>query len=81
VAAMLLEGHPALVVTDNGPGIPAGERERVFDRFARGKGARGYGSGLGLAIVKTVAQSHKGQVQLGDAPGGGLQVRVRFTVT
>jgi signal transduction histidine kinase len=81
VAAMLVEGHPALVVTDNGPGIPASERERVFDRFARGTGARGYGSGLGLAIVKAVAQSHDAQVQLCDAPGGGLQVRVLFRAT
>lgn len=78
---MLVEGHPALVVTDNGPGIPASERERVFDRFARGTGARGYGSGLGLAIVKAVAQSHDAQVQLCDAPGGGLQVRVLFRAT
>ncbi len=81
VAAMLVEGHPALVVTDNGPGIPAGERERVFDRFARGTDARGFGSGLGLAIVKAVADSHDAQVQLSDAPGGGLQVRVRFKAT
>jgi signal transduction histidine kinase len=81
VAAMLVEGHPALVVTDNGPGIPAGERERVFDRFARGTDARGYGSGLGLAIVKAVADRHDAQVQLCDAPGSGLQVRVRFKAT
>lgn len=81
VAAMWVDGRPALFVTDNGPGIPVSERERVFDRFARGMGARGYGSGLGLAIVKAVAQSHDAHVQLGDAPGGGLQVQVLFTAT
>lgn len=78
VAAMVLQGHPALLVTDNGPGIPAAERARVFDRFFRGAGARGYGSGLGLAIVRAVAQSHGAQVELADAPGGGLQVSVHF---
>lgn len=78
VAAMLFQRHPTLLVTDNGPGIPAQERARVFDRFFRGAGARGYGSGLGLAIVKAVAQTHDAQVDLGDAPGGGLQVSVSF---
>lgn len=80
VAALLLDGHPVLCVTDNGPGIPVTERERVFDRFFRGAGARGYGSGLGLAIVRAVALGHQAQVTLDDAPGGGLRVRVRFPV-
>ncbi len=78
VAALVVEGCPVLAVTDNGPGIAAAERERVFDRFFRGSGARGYGSGLGLAIVKAVAEGHQAQVELDDAPGGGLRVRVRF---
>ncbi len=78
VAATLDAGNPALVVTDNGPGIPQQERNRVFDRFYRGQRATGYGSGLGLAIVKAVAQGHEARVELDDAPGGGLQVRVRF---
>lgn len=78
VAALLLDGDPALSVIDNGPGIPPEERGRVFDRFFRGAGARGYGSGLGLAIVRAVAQGHQAQVVLDDAPGGGLRVTVRF---
>lgn len=78
VAALRSDGQARLSVTDNGPGIPAGERRRVFDRFYRGKGAIGYGSGLGLSIVRAVAERHGAQVALDDAPGGGLQVTVTF---
>ncbi|WP_225934722.1 sensor histidine kinase [Cupriavidus sp. EM10] len=66
-----------LVVTDNGPGIPAGERARVFDRFYRVPDAPTGGSGLGLAIVDEVAQSHGARVALEDA-APGLRVRVIF---
>lgn len=78
VAALRLEQSPCLRVTDNGPGIPAAERQRVFDRFYRGIHATGYGSGLGLAIVRAVAERHEAHVDLEDAPSGGLQVSVRF---
>lgn len=63
-------------VTDTGPGIPAGERERVFDRFYRLSGAEIPGSGLGLAIVRQVVGLHGGHIALQDAPGGGLTVIV-----
>ena len=66
-----------LTVTDNGPGIPAAERERVFDRFYRVPDAPTGGSGLGLAIVAEIAQAHGGQVALEDAQPG-LRVRVTF---
>ena len=65
-----------LSVTDNGPGIAAAERERVFDRFYRIPGTQASGSGLGLAIVRQVAALHHGRLEIGDAPGGGLSVRV-----
>jgi len=69
-----------LTVTDNGPGIPADERARVFDRFFRGSTANAQGCGLGLSIVKRVAELHQAGVELADAPGGhGLQVRVIFS--
>ena len=67
-----------LEVRDTGPGIPAADRERVFDRFYRHAPGRESGSGLGLAIVKAIAERHRAQVDLADAPGGGLQVSVRF---
>lgn len=71
----------ALTVWDTGPGIPAEERGRVFDRFYRGAGALAAGrsgSGLGLAIVKAIATAHGASVTLGDHPGGGLEVTVVF---
>jgi two-component system OmpR family sensor kinase len=70
------DGAVWLEVADNGPGIPAEERERVFDRFYRRGG--GPGAGLGLAIVRTIAQRHGAAVRLLDADGGGLSARVEF---
>jgi two-component system sensor histidine kinase TctE len=64
-------------VEDNGPGIPAAERERVFERFVRGTNT-GDGCGLGLAIVKEIVERHAGQVQLLDGATGGLRVVVRL---
>jgi two-component system OmpR family sensor kinase len=66
-------------VDDSGPGIPEGERDRVFDRFYRLPGTDAAGSGLGLAIVRTVAERLGAQVRLGrSATLGGLRVEVRF---
>ena len=58
-------------VTDHGPGIPAGQRERVFERFARLDTRRTDGTGLGLSIVAAIAAAHGGAVRLRDRPGGG----------
>lgn len=69
----------ALEVTDSGPGIPAAERERVFDRFYRSKETGESGSGLGLAIVRTIAMRHGTRVVLDDSPSGGLRARVVFS--
>lgn len=70
-----------LDVVDNGPGIPAAERERAFDRFYRRAGSAGEGSGLGLAIVRNVAERHRASVSLADGPQGrGLAVRVSFPI-
>ena len=60
----------AVTVRDHGPGIAAGDREHVFDRFWRGADARARpGSGLGLAIVRQVAESHGGSVTVEDGAG------------
>jgi two-component system OmpR family sensor kinase len=76
-------GHAVVSVSDTGPGIPAHDRERVFDRFHRGAGTddgRGpTGSGLGLSIVKRIADAHGATVTLdAGSDGHGLIVRVRF---
>jgi two-component system OmpR family sensor kinase len=74
-----------LTVRDTGPGVPAAERTRVFDRFYRGAhvdGTRERGSGLGLAIVKRIAEHHRAEIAMGDGiDGAGLSVNVRFPAT
>jgi two-component system OmpR family sensor kinase len=72
-------GGARLTVSDDGPGIPAAERARVFDRFYRRAGTAPPGSGLGLSIVNTIAQAHGAALTLADGPAGkGLAVTVSF---
>jgi two-component system, OmpR family, sensor histidine kinase PrrB len=70
------DGRTVMTVDDDGPGIPAAERDRIFDRFSRGAHTTVAGSGLGLAIAAQQARLHGGDITVGDAPGGGA----RFTV-
>ena len=73
------EGGAVLDVKDTGPGIPAEERQRVFDRFYRLPGSGVEGSGLGLAIVKQIADAHGAKITLGETEKDqGLKVTVRF---
>jgi two-component system sensor histidine kinase MprB len=72
----------AVTVLDRGPGIPAGEETRVFDRFYRAEAARSRpGSGLGLSIVRDVAVRNGGSVISQPRPGGGAVVGFRLPVT
>jgi signal transduction histidine kinase len=65
-------------VDDAGPGVPAADRDRIFERFARGRAARGTtGSGLGLALAQEHVRLQGGTVTVTDAPAGGA----RFTVS
>jgi two-component system sensor histidine kinase TctE len=73
------EGRVRVSVHDNGPGIPAAERERVFERFYRLQNSVSDGCGLGLAIVREIAASHGAEVRLQDGPAGrGLTVLAIF---
>ena len=65
------------LVEDDGPGIPADQRERVFHRFHRTDAARDRasgGTGLGLAIVRAIADAHGGTVSAGESNAGGAQI-------
>ncbi|WP_067129111.1 DUF4153 domain-containing protein [Microtetraspora malaysiensis] len=72
-----LSAHPSgadveIAVVDEGPGIPASERARVFERFSRldaGRAADAGGAGLGLAIAKEIVELHGGRIRIGDGPG------------
>jgi signal transduction histidine kinase len=77
VTVRLSGAEVELCVDDGGPGVPAGERVLVFERFGRGRGAAPGGSGLGLSIVAQQAALHGGRVAVGDSPGGGA----RFVVS
>lgn len=65
-----------LAVRDDGPGMTDDDKRRAFDRFWRGRETSG--SGLGLAIVRRLVELDGGTVSLADAPGGGLEVVIRY---
>lgn len=70
-----------LDVDDDGPGIAATDRERVFDRWVRLDASRARvdgGTGLGLALVREIARRHGGDVVVLDSPFGGARLRVRI---
>jgi len=58
-------------VIDHGPGVPAGMRDRVFERFVRDEAPGSDGTGLGLAIVRGIVEAHAGRVWLDDPEAGG----------
>jgi signal transduction histidine kinase len=69
-----------LMVADNGPGVPEGDRARVLQRFVRLEMSRSApGSGLGLSMVAAVVRLHHGTIELSDA-APGLAVTIRLPV-
>lgn len=68
-------GLPIIVVSDNGPGIPQDQREKVFVPFFTTKRQ---GSGVGLTLVRQIASVHGATVLLGDTPGGGATITLRL---
>jgi len=65
-------------VQDSGPGIPADDRTRIFERFWRGKGARASGAGLGLAIVMEIVRAHGASITVNDCVPRGARFDLRF---
>lgn len=78
-------GEIRLIVADDGPGLPDGMEEKVFERFARAEGSadttRSDGTGLGLSIVKAVAESHGGTATARNLPGGGAEFTISIPIT
>jgi signal transduction histidine kinase len=71
----------SIVIEDDGPGVPAAQRDRVFERFVRLDASRGRssgGSGLGLSIVREVVLAHGGTVGISDAVPSGCRVEIRL---
>lgn len=74
------DGARLLQISDRGPGIPAADRERIFEPYYRPAGAKetGSGWGLGLALVKQIAEHHRGSVVCREREGGGCVLEVRL---
>ena len=74
-------GGATVVVADDGPGVPAAQRDRVFERFVRLDSSRGRssgGSGLGLSIVREIVRAHGGTVEISDARPNGCRVEIQL---
>jgi two-component system, OmpR family, sensor kinase len=69
---------PTISVTDNGPGIPADQRERIFEPFVRLPRSPRSGTGLGLAIVRRTIESHGGTITCDPSPTGGARFTLRL---
>ena len=73
-------GAVEISVSDDGPGIPAADRERIFARFYRVERSRDRqsgGTGLGLAIARAIVEAHGGRIWVDDAPEGGARITFR----
>jgi signal transduction histidine kinase len=85
VTVHLAEGTDSVefIVSDDGPGIPSFDRDRVFERFVRldqARTGRDGGAGLGLAIAHDIVVAHRGTIVIGESPSGGACVWVSFPV-
>jgi len=68
------DGWVRIETTDEGPGIPTEDRERVFEPFVRGRPSIGPGAGLGLAICKAVVEAHRGHIRIEEPADGGTTI-------
>lgn len=79
ISARRLGNEISIDFSDNGPGIPLGDQERIFERFYRVRKDRSRdagGTGLGLSIVKSIVEAHGGRVAVDSTPGAGATFRV-----
>lgn len=76
------EGRALISVRDHGPGIPAGQQARVFERFERAQNSRNIsGLGLGLYISREIVRGHHGEIRLKSTPGQGATFEVELPTT
>jgi signal transduction histidine kinase len=68
-------GHPRMAVLDTGPGVPAADRQRIFNRFHRGL-EEGEGAGLGLAIADAVVKATGARWEIANRTNGGAEFAV-----
>ena len=83
VSARAVGAEVEISVSDNGPGIPADQVERIFERFTRGDAGltqRVGGTGLGLAISKSLVEAHGGSIAVESTPGIGSIFRIRLPI-
>jgi len=81
ISAAVGEEHVLLVVADDGPGLPPGDPQRLFDKFQRGRDeSTVVGVGLGLAICRAAARLHGGDIRALNAPEGGARFEITLPV-
>ncbi len=81
VSLLAQNGYAEIDVIDHGPGVPAEQRQRIFERFHRADPTRSRdqgGSGLGLSIATAVVTGHGGRISVTDTPGGGATFRIEL---
>jgi two-component system sensor histidine kinase KdpD len=81
VSAMTEGPRLVISVRDEGPGIPAGDEERMFEKFFRGKTDGVRGAGLGLAICRGIIQRHSGRIFASNRTGRGMTVTIELPLT
>jgi two-component system sensor histidine kinase KdpD len=75
IAAEIDEQNLNVSVYDNGPGLPAGQEQAIFEKFTRGERESATpGVGLGLAICRAIVEAHGGTIRAGNSPEGGAAI-------